>query len=99
MFTVGMKVECVLDDGISSRQNPPRKGGIYIVTGIETFSSGCTLHLLGHPAPETPGIYAGWNAICFRPVVERKASTETGFAILDDIRRKATKKRKAGANA
>lgn len=92
-FHVGQKVVCVEgalgNCGRGVRE--PVKGDVATVCNVYHDHDGeCILELIEFPAPGSVLFHPGWLAEFFRPLIERKQSTSTGFEILDDIRKRET---------
>lgn len=93
-FRVGQKVVCV--DASGARELT--KGGIYTFirccTDDRHLGGGCDGVLVAEAAPipvaRGKAPYCSFVPTRFRPLVERKSSTGTGFTILDDIRKRET---------
>lgn len=83
-FHVGQKVVCV-DDSLPAnrwhRAHPLIKGQVYVV------------HHLFVKCIDIDGSRRGWQNWRFRPIVEKKSSTEAGMAILNKILDGVTRKR------
>lgn len=72
----------------------PEKGVVYTVSNTYEFSDGeQAIELLELPSPGTEHWAAGFRALAFRPVVERK----TDITAFQEILRKATRKRSVDA--
>lgn len=99
-FRIGQKVVCIgIDDWLPPHRVEgvavPQIDGIYTIRNFVTAHTGDTclrfdeLRNAEYPFIEgmtEPGFRTKW----FRPLIERKSSTEAGFSILDDIRKRET---------
>lgn len=66
-------------------------GQVYTVAAVYNYGFGRkALDLVEAPAPQVFGTHPGWVSFAFRPIVERKAETDIGFA--HEILRKASNK-------
>lgn len=81
-FHVGQKVVCV-DDSITTRTHEHllRCGELYVVAGHMRTSR-------NEPGVNILNVGLGFRASRFRPLTEK--STDTGFAILEEIRKRET---------
>lgn len=92
-FRVGQKVVCINDDW-EELDGPevvyPRKDAIYTVREVDAAPDETFLafrELVNPPQDYNEGyLECHFAAINFRPIVERK--TDTGFAILEEIRKR-----------
>lgn len=82
MFRAGQKVVCVDGGDVDceyDQGNGSTIGEICTVTNVYMTDDGyLMLELAEYPSPATNEYEAGWMAVDFRPVVERK--TDIGFA-------------------
>jgi hypothetical protein len=103
-FAIGQKVQCIIDMRplIKGRYLAmvekygvviPEKGKVYRVRHIYSHRGivGITLMEIVNPAmAENFNKEPYWYYRHFVPIEDKKASTETGFKILDDVRRGAS---------
>ena len=97
-FFVGQKVERV--GGSHTRSSaagitPPEFGRAYTVANVYIDSAEEQhIELAELPSPARPGWHAGFRAVFFRPLVERKKETDISFAldILDKANRRITER-------
>jgi hypothetical protein len=94
MFHVGQKVVCV-NDGKRGDYRGPKKGETYTVREIAEcpIENDCGLRLyeiVGETVQVVTGeiLEVAFRTSRFRPLIERKSSTSTGFEILDGIRKR-----------
>lgn len=84
-WRVGMKAVCV-DLRLWPGEPPPYPtlGAVYTVSNVFEAFEGCLhLELLELPSPQTDGWFAGFDAQCFRPVVEREYDISIFTEMLD----------------
>jgi hypothetical protein len=85
MFYVGMKVVCV-DPMLQPNEPPPYpvKGEVYTVANIIRLTADQeNLELVELDSPETDGWFAGFDAACFRPAVDRPTDISIFRAMLN----------------
>jgi hypothetical protein len=90
-FHVGQKVARFAGSNHPKRRHipSPKIGEPVTITNIFVAANGIEqIELKEYPAPDTEDFYAGFIAEFFRPLIERKSSTSTGFEILDGIRKR-----------
>lgn len=82
MFYVGQKVVCI--DDKEGWPNEPGKGDIATISNIYMHLLGIlVLELIEFPQPGDSYAAPGWDAISFRPLVERKTDIGVLIALLD----------------
>jgi len=93
-FHIGQKVVCISDKWRNPHTHEcPVKGRVYTIRAIGgpdlEGQTGVIVEEIRNP-PESWRLLGevGFRAVFFRPLVERK--TDTGFAILEEIRRRET---------
>jgi hypothetical protein len=89
-FRTGMEVECINDAGTNTLDIPELKNGQHytirwVGTQCDIFGEFLGVRLQGVSRPCDRAEDMPFGAFRFRPVQERKASTETGMAILNKL--------------
>lgn len=79
-FHVGQRVVCVV-----ANHGALKAGKIYVVTSTRGWADAPGYILVENGGGSRDG---GWCPSRFRPLIERKASTDAGFEVLDEIRRR-----------